>query len=194
MSDILRAPINYGVAADGKFVKGGSVVFGFENIRPDEANPATLKPIFLDAGLTLQAENPQGLSSDATFNQADNGVLFGETSAKYSIIIYSGNGKELSYIPSYDLSDSSASITAQDAANAAAALQQKHTILALFGWEETNRPPDRPPVSVAPCAKDRWGCGILLARIRATGKEKISRTAATKKTRNDPLKKHALRQ
>lgn len=121
MSDILRAPINYGVAADGQFVKGGSVAFGFENIRPDEANPATLKAIFLDDGLTLQATNPQGLSSDATFNQADNGVLFGETGAKYSIIIYDANDQELSYIPSYDLSDASASITAQDAANDASA-------------------------------------------------------------------------
>ncbi len=121
MSDILRAPINYGVAADGQFVKGGSVVFGFENIRPDADNPATLKAIFLDDGLTLQATNPQGLSSDATFNQADNGVLFGDTGAKYSIIIYDANDVELSYIPSYDLSDSSASITAQDAANDASA-------------------------------------------------------------------------
>lgn len=121
MSDILRAPINYGVAAGGQFVKGGSVVFGFENIRPDAANPATLKAIFLDDGLTLQATNPQGLSSDATFDQADNGVLFGDTGAKYSIIIYDANDEELSYIPSYDLSDASASITAQDAANDASA-------------------------------------------------------------------------
>lgn len=121
MSDILRAPINYGVAAGGQFVKGGSVLFGFENIRPDADNPATLKAIFLDDALTLQASNPQGLSSDATFNQADNGVLFGETGAKYSIIIYDANDVELSYIPSYDLSDASASITAQDAANAASA-------------------------------------------------------------------------
>lgn len=121
MSDILRAPINYGVAAGGQFVKGGSVLFGFENIRPDADNPATLKAIFLDDALTLQASNPQGLSSDATFDQADNGVLFGETGAKYSIIIYDANDVELSYIPSYDLSDASASITAQDAANAASA-------------------------------------------------------------------------
>jgi hypothetical protein len=121
MSDILRAPINYGVAAGGQFVKGGSVVFGFENIRPDAANPATLKAIFLDDGLTLQATNPQGLSSDATFDQADNGVLFGDTGAKYSIIIYDSNDVELSYIPSYDLSDASASVTAQDAANDASA-------------------------------------------------------------------------
>ena len=121
MSDILRAPINYGVAAGGQFVKGGSVAFGFENIRPDQANPATLKPIFLDDGLTMQAANPQGLSSDATFDQADNGVLFGDTGAKYSIIIYDANDVELSYIPSYDLSDAAASVTAQDAANDASA-------------------------------------------------------------------------
>jgi hypothetical protein len=120
MSDILRAPINYGVAAGGQFVKGGSVVFGFENLRPDAANPATLKPIYLDSALLLEAANPQGLSSDAVFDQSDNGVLYGADADVYSVIIYDSNDVELSYIPSYDLSDANAALSAQSAADAAA--------------------------------------------------------------------------
>ena len=119
MADLIKAPINYAVSAGGQFVKGGSVLFGFENIRPDEVNPATLKPIYLDSALLLEAANPQGLSSDAVFDQSDNGVLYGADADVYSVIIYDSNGVELSYIPSYDLSDANSALSAQDAADAA---------------------------------------------------------------------------
>lgn len=116
MSNLIKAPINYAVSAGGQFVKGGSVLFGFINIRPDADNPATLKPIYLDSALNNQAANPQGLSSDAVFDQSDNGVLFGITDDSYSVIIYDANGDELSYIPVYELSDATAAASAQTAA------------------------------------------------------------------------------
>lgn len=116
MSDPIKAPINYAITAGGQFVKGGSVIFGFQNIRPDADNPATLKPIFLDSALSSQAANPQGLSSDAVFDQADNGVLFGADDDIYSIIILDANGVELSYIPSYYLADATAATSAQASA------------------------------------------------------------------------------
>ena len=123
MADLIKAPINYAVSAGGQFVKGGSVVFGFINIRPDAANPATLKPIYLDSALTSQAANPQGLSSDAVFNQSLNGVLFGADDDSYSVIIYDANDVELSYIPVYNLSDATAAANAQ-AAEAGAIVAQ----------------------------------------------------------------------
>jgi hypothetical protein len=119
MADLIKAPINYAVSAGGQFVKGGSVLFGVINIRPDAANPATLKPIYLDSALTLQAANPQGLSSDAVFDQSNNGVLFGADDDSYSVIIYDANGEELSYIPVYQLSDATAAASAQTAASEA---------------------------------------------------------------------------
>ena len=91
MADPIKAPINYAVSAGGQFVKGGSVVFGFENLRPDADNPATLKPVYLDSALLLEAANPQGLSSDAVFDQSDNGVLYGADADVYSVIIYDSN-------------------------------------------------------------------------------------------------------
>ena len=115
MADLIKAPINYAVSAGGQFVKGGSAVFGFINIRPDAANPATLKPIYLDSALISQAANPQGLSSDAVFDQANNGVLFGADDDSYSVIIYDANDVELSYIPVYNLSDATAAANAQAA-------------------------------------------------------------------------------
>ena len=120
MADPIKAPINYAVSAGGQFVKGGSVVFGFENLRPDADNPATLKPVYLDSALLLEAANPQGLSSDAVFDQSDNGVLYGADADVYSVIIYDSNDVELSYIPSYDLSDANSALSAQSAADAAA--------------------------------------------------------------------------
>ena len=146
MADLIKAPINYAVSAGGQFVKGGSVVFGFINIRPDAANPATLKPIYLDSALTSQAANPQGLSSDAVFDQANNGVLFGADDDSYSVIIYDANGVELSYIPVYNLSDATAAanaqaaeagaIVAQDLAEVAQAAAEAAAVAANLSYEE----------------------------------------------------------
>ena len=135
MADLIKAPINYAVSAGGQFVKGGSVVFGFINIRPDAANPATLKPIYLDSALTSQAANPQGLSSDAVFNQSLNGVLFGADDDSYSVIIYDANDVELSYIPVYELSDANAAASAQ-AAEAGAITAQGLAEAAQLAAEE----------------------------------------------------------
>lgn len=120
MANQIKAPINYPIIAGGKIVSGGSVLFGQPNVKPDEDNPSTLKAIYLDAALSQQAENPQGISSDGVFDQSDTGILYGPTDTVYSIVIRGANKKELSYIPEYDLSDANAAQTAQDAAAAAA--------------------------------------------------------------------------
>ena len=120
MANQIKAPINYPIIAGGKIVSGGSVLFGQPNVKPDEDNPSTLKAIYLDAALSQQAENPQGISSDGVFDQSDTGILYGPTDTVYSIVIRGANKKELSYIPEYDLSDSNAAQAAQDAAAAAA--------------------------------------------------------------------------
>lgn len=137
MANQIKAPINYPVIAGGKIVSGGSVLFGQPNVKPDEENPSTLKAVYLDAALSQPASNPQGLSSDGVFDQSDTGILFGPTDSVYSIVIKAQNGKELSYIPEYDLSDSNAAQTAQDAATAAAAsesnaLTYKNLVDALY--------------------------------------------------------------
>jgi len=123
MSDRIIAPINYPIIAGGKILKGGSVVFGIANVRPDPENPTTLKAVYLDSGLTIQAQNPQPISSDGVFDQSINGVLFGVTNDTYSVLIIDQNGKELSYIPEYSLSDANSAENAQqsaaDAANSA---------------------------------------------------------------------------
>ncbi len=116
MAEIITAPINYAVIAGGNFVSGGAVVFGVENVKPDAANPATLKSVYLDSTLLTEAQNPQPLNSSAVFNQAANGVLYGADNDKYSIVIYDRNGSELSYIPSYNLSDANAALDAQQSA------------------------------------------------------------------------------
>jgi len=121
MAEIITAPINYAVIAGGDFVSGGAVVFGVENVKPDTANPATLKSVYLDSALLTEAQNPQPLNSSAVFNQATNGVLYGADNDKYSIVIYDRNGAELSYIPSYNLSDANAALDAQQSASEAAA-------------------------------------------------------------------------
>jgi len=120
MANQIKAPINYPIIAGGKIVSGGSVLFGQPNVKPDEDNPSTLKAIYLDAALSQQAENPQGISSDGVFDQSDTGILYGPTDTVYSIVIRGANKKELSYIPEYDLSDANAAQTAQDAAAEAA--------------------------------------------------------------------------
>lgn len=117
MAERITAPINYPVIAGGKIVKGGSVVFGEENVKPDPDNISTLKPVYLDSLLSAQAANPQGLSSDGVFDQSDTGILFGADGDKYSILVLDQNGVELSYIASYDLSDANAAATAQQAAS-----------------------------------------------------------------------------
>ena len=116
MAERITAPINYPVIAGGKIVKGGSVVFGEENVKPDPDNISTLKPVYLDSLLSAQADNPQGLSSDGVFDQSDTGILFGADGDKYSILILDQRGVELSYIASYDLSDTSAAASAQQSA------------------------------------------------------------------------------
>lgn len=143
MANQIKAPINYPVIAGGKIVAGGSVLFGQPNVKPDEDNPSTLKAVYLDAALTQPAQNPQGLSSDGVFDQSDTGILFGPENTVYSIVIKGANKKELSYIPEYDLSDSNAAATAQDAAAAAAsseanALSFKNLTEALY-TDFTNR-------------------------------------------------------
>jgi len=120
MADKITAPINYPIIAGGKILKGGFVVFGESNIRPDPDNPTTLKSIYLDSGLTLEADNPQGISSDGVFDQSISGVLFGETNDTYSVLIIDQNGKELSYIPEYSLSDANSAANAQQSATDAA--------------------------------------------------------------------------
>lgn len=121
MSEIITAPINYAVIAGGNFVSGGAVVFGVENVKPDAANPATLKSVYLDSALLIEAQNPQPLNSSAVFDQSPNGVLYGADNDKYSIVIYDRSGAELSYIPSYNLSDANAALDAQQSASEAAA-------------------------------------------------------------------------
>lgn len=143
MANQIKAPINYPVIAGGKIVAGGSVLFGQPNVKPDEDNPSTLKAVYLDAALTQPAQNPQGLSSDGVFDQSDTGILFGPENTVYSIVIKGANKRELSYIPEYDLSDSNAAATAQDAAAAAAssesnALTFKNLVEALY-TDFTNR-------------------------------------------------------
>ena len=121
MANQIKAPINYPIIAGGKIVSGGTVLFGQPNVKPDEDNPATLKAVYLDAGLTQQAENPQGISSDGVFDQADTGILYGSDNTVYSIVIRGANKKELSYIPEYDLNDANAAAAAQESASQAAA-------------------------------------------------------------------------
>jgi len=116
MANQIKAPINYPIIAGGKIVSGGSVIFGQPNVKPDPDNPSTLKAIYLDAALTQQAENPQGISSDGVFDQSDTGILYGPSDTVYSIVILGANKKQLSYIPEYDLSDANAAATAQAAA------------------------------------------------------------------------------
>lgn len=116
MADRIIAPINYSVIANGKFVSGGSVVFGVANVKPDINNPATLKAIYTDANLLIEAQNPQPLDSNGVFDQTANGVLYGVDSDTYSVVVFDSNGAELSYMPIYDLSDANAAITAQQAA------------------------------------------------------------------------------
>lgn len=116
MADIITAPINYAVIANGGFVSGGSVAFGAPNVRPDPANPATLKAVYLDLALTTQAQNPQPLDSNAVFDQSSSGVLYGADDDQYSIVIFDRNGAEISYQPVYDLSDANAAATAQQSA------------------------------------------------------------------------------
>jgi len=116
MANQIKAPINYPIIAGGKIVSGGSVIFGQPNVKPDPDNPSTLKAVYLDAALTQQAENPQGISSDGVFDQSDTGILYGPSDTVYSIVILGANKKQLSYIPEYDLSDANAAATAQSAA------------------------------------------------------------------------------
>jgi len=116
MANQIKAPINYPIIAGGKIVSGGSVIFGQPNVKPDPDNPSTLKAVYLDAALTQQAENPQGISSDGVFDQSDTGILYGPENTVYSIVILGANKKQLSYIPEYDLSDANAASTAQAAA------------------------------------------------------------------------------
>jgi len=123
MADIITAPINYAVIANGKFVSGGSVVFGVANVKPDADNPATLKTIYTDPNLLIEAENPQPLDSNGVFDQTTNGVLYGVDSDTYSIVVLDNNGAELSYMPVYDLSDANAATTAQQAASDAMAAE-----------------------------------------------------------------------
>jgi hypothetical protein len=121
MADQINTPINYPVIAGGKIVVGGKVLFGNENQRPDEDNPATLKAIFVDSNLTVQAQNPQPLGSNGEFDQSVNGTLYGPDNAVYSVLILDRKGKELSYTPSFNLNDTSAATSAAASAAAAAA-------------------------------------------------------------------------
>lgn len=143
MANQIKAPINYPIIAGGKIVSGGTVLFGQPNVKPDEDNPATLKAVYLDAGLTQQAENPQGISSDGVFDQADTGILYGSDNTVYSIVIRGANKKELSYIPEYDLNDANAAAAAQESASQAAssesnAIAAKNLTEALY-TDFTNR-------------------------------------------------------
>lgn len=123
MADQINTPINYPVIAGGKIVVGGKVLFGNENQRPDEDNPATLKAIFTNEALSVPALNPQPLGSNGQFDQSVNGTLYGPDGAVYSVLILDRNGKELSYIPSFNLNDTAAATAASASAAAAAASQ-----------------------------------------------------------------------
>lgn len=121
MADQINTPINYPVIAGGKIVVGGKVLFGNENQRPDEDNPATLKAIYTESTLTIQAENPQPLGRNGEFDQSVNGTLYGPDDSVYSILILDRNGRELSYTPSFNLNDTAAATSAAASAAAAAA-------------------------------------------------------------------------
>lgn len=142
MADQINTPINYPVIAGGKIVVGGKVLFGNENQRPDEDNPATLKAIFVDSNLTIQAQNPQPLGSNGEFDQSVNGTLYGPDNAVYSVLILDRKGKELSYTPSFNLSDTSAATSAAASAAAAAASESNaaasESAAAAIGIEVAN--------------------------------------------------------
>ena len=70
-------PNNLAFAANGQFVVGGSVAFGFEIVVPVPEDPLTLKGIFIDADLTAPATNPQPLDSDGKYEQSATGILYG---------------------------------------------------------------------------------------------------------------------
>lgn len=142
MADQINTPINYPVIAGGKIVVGGKVLFGNENQRPDEDNPATLKAIFVDSNLQIQAQNPQPLGSNGEFDQSVNGTLYGPDNAVYSVLILDRKGKELSYTPSFNLSDTSAATSAAASAAAAAASESNaaasESAAAAIGIEVAN--------------------------------------------------------
>lgn len=96
-------PNNTFFAARGKFLVGGSVIFGNQGIIPDEDNPATLKPVYLDSALENVAQNPQPLDSDAKFQQATTGILYG--TGIYSVIWFDANGLEVFRDLNFDISN-----------------------------------------------------------------------------------------
>ena len=92
-------PNNLAFAADGQFVVGGSVAFGFENVVPVPEDPLTLKGIFIDADLTAPATNPQPLDSDGKYEQSATGILYG--TGAYSVRVFNAAGVQVAYNSSY---------------------------------------------------------------------------------------------
>jgi hypothetical protein len=86
-------PSTRSFSAGSVFLPGGSITFGNAGIVPDPDNPATLKAVYLDEAQTQIAQNPQPLDSNASFQQASDGILYG--TGTYSVVWKNAAGVEV---------------------------------------------------------------------------------------------------